>query len=127
MQQDRSIALARLREELERPPFHAVLRPRPIDADPDSGTVTVALDYRDELARAPHDKSFHGGVIATLIDLAGHAAVAVKIGKMAPTIDLRIDYFDHPLARTWSHVHGCSRLVAWWLVSMSTSPTPAGG
>ena len=27
-----------------------------------------------------------------LIDLAGHAAVAVKIGRMAPTIDLRIDY-----------------------------------
>jgi uncharacterized protein (TIGR00369 family) len=24
---------------------------------------------------------------STLIDLAGHAAVAVKIGKMAPTID----------------------------------------
>jgi uncharacterized protein (TIGR00369 family) len=44
------------------------------------------------MARAPDDKSFHGGVIATLIDLAGHAAVAVKIGKMAPTIDLRIDY-----------------------------------
>jgi uncharacterized protein (TIGR00369 family) len=92
MQQDRSIALARLREELKRPPFHALLRPRAIDADPDGGTVTIVLDYRDELARAPHDKSFHGGVIATLIDLTGHAAVAVKIGKMAPTIDLRIDY-----------------------------------
>jgi len=75
MTQDRSTALARLRDELKRPPFHAVLRPRAIDAD-----------------RAPRDKSFHGGVIATLIDLAGHAAVAVKIGKMAPTIDLRIDY-----------------------------------
>jgi uncharacterized protein (TIGR00369 family) len=92
MKQDRSVALAQLGEELKRPPFHAVLRPRPIDADPDSGTVTVALDYRDELARAPDDKSFHGGVIATLIDLAGHAAVAVKVGRMAPTIDLRIDY-----------------------------------
>jgi uncharacterized protein (TIGR00369 family) len=92
MKQDRSVALAQLGEELKRPPFHAVLRPRPIDADPDSGTVTVALDYRDELARAPADKSFHGGVIATLIDLTGHAAVAVKVGRMAPTIDLRIDY-----------------------------------
>jgi uncharacterized protein (TIGR00369 family) len=29
---------------------------------------------------------------ASLIDLAGHAAVAVKIGRKAPTIDLRIDY-----------------------------------
>jgi len=59
MQQDRSIALARLCEELKGPPFHAVLRPRAIDADPDGGSVTIALDYRDELARAPHDKSFH--------------------------------------------------------------------
>jgi uncharacterized protein (TIGR00369 family) len=42
--------------------------------------------------RAPNEKSFHGGVIAILIDIAGHAAVAVKIGKMAPMIDLRIDY-----------------------------------
>ena len=92
MTQDRSTALARLRDELKRPPFHAVLRPRAIDADPDGGTVTIALDYRNQLGRAPRDKSFHGGVIATLIDLAGHAAVAVKIGKMAPTIDLRIDY-----------------------------------
>jgi hypothetical protein len=52
MPQDRSVALARLREELKRPPFHAVLSPRAMDADPDSGSVTIALDYRDELARA---------------------------------------------------------------------------
>jgi acyl-coenzyme A thioesterase PaaI-like protein len=62
MKQDRNVALARLGEELKRPPFHAVLRPRPVDIDPDSGTVSVALDYRDDLARAPDDNSFHGGV-----------------------------------------------------------------
>src|SRR6202035_2834789 len=85
-------ALERLREEMERPPFHRLLQPRALDADPETGTVMIAMGYRDELARAPGEKSFHGGVIATLIDLAGHAAVAVKIGRMAPTIDLRIDY-----------------------------------
>jgi uncharacterized protein (TIGR00369 family) len=89
---DRETALARLNEELMRPPFHRVLRPRAVDVDTEKDIVTIALDYRDELARAPDEKSFHGGVIATLADLAGHAAVAVKIGKMAPTIDLRIDY-----------------------------------
>ena len=92
MMNERNIALARLREEMERPPFHRVLRLQAIDADPDTGTVTIALGYRDELARAPNEQSFHGGVIAALIDLAGHAAVAVKMGRMAPTIDLRIDY-----------------------------------
>ena len=92
MKQDRSVALARLREELKRPPFHAVLRSKTRRCRSRQRYRHIALDYRDELARAPNDKSFHGGVIATLIDLAGHAAVAVKIGKMAPTIDLRIDY-----------------------------------
>jgi uncharacterized protein (TIGR00369 family) len=92
MSADRQAALRRLREEMERPPFHRVLQPQAIDADPETGTVTIALAYRDELARAPGEASFHGGVIATLIDLAGHAAVAIKIGRMTPTIDLRIDY-----------------------------------
>jgi uncharacterized protein (TIGR00369 family) len=92
MSDARDAALARLREEMDGPPFHAVLRPEPIDADPEHGTVTIKLSFRDELARAKGDQAFHGGVIASLIDLAGHAAVAVKIGRMAPTIDLRIDY-----------------------------------
>ena len=92
MSDGRQAALARLRQEMERPPFHRVLQPQALDADPETGTVTIAMAYRDELARGPGDKSFHGGVIASLIDLAGHAAVAVKIGRMAPTIDLRIDY-----------------------------------
>lgn len=89
---DRTTALARLCEEIRRPPFHDLLGPQALDVDTDSGTVTIGLDYREEFARAPNEKSFHGGVIAALIDIAGHAAVAVKIGKMAPTIDLRIDY-----------------------------------
>jgi uncharacterized protein (TIGR00369 family) len=92
MSEARSTALARLREEMEGPPFHRVLQPEPIDADPETGSVTIKLSFRDELARAKGENAFHGGVIASLIDLAGHAAVAVKIGRMAPTIDLRIDY-----------------------------------
>jgi hypothetical protein len=55
MKQDRNVALARLCEELKRPPFHAVLRPRPIDADPDSGNVTVALKVGRMLARVDID------------------------------------------------------------------------
>lgn len=92
MRAGKRAALERLRDEMERPPFHRVLQPRALDAEPETGTVTIGMAYRDELARAPGEKSFHGGVIATLIDLAGHAAVAIKIGRMAPTIDLRIDY-----------------------------------
>jgi uncharacterized protein (TIGR00369 family) len=89
-------ALARLRAEMERPPYHAVLRPEPVAVDSAAGTVVIRLPYRDEFRRAPDEAGYHGGVIAALIDLAGHAAVAVTVGRMVPTIDLRIDYLRAP-------------------------------
>ena len=87
-----AVALARLRHELAHPPFHAVLRPEAVSADPDTGTVVIRLPYQAAFGRAATSGDVHGGVVAALIDLAGHAAVAVQIGRMAPTIDLRIDY-----------------------------------
>jgi len=85
-------ALARLREEMTRPPYHAILRPQAVRVDPKAGIVVVSLAYRPEFRRSPDDAAYHGGVISALIDIAAHAAVAVSIGRMAPTIDLRIDY-----------------------------------
>jgi uncharacterized protein (TIGR00369 family) len=84
--------LDRLREEMDRPPYHAFLRPRPERVDLETGVVVIGLPFRPEFRRAPDQPGYHGGIIAGLIDLAAHAAIAVKIGRMAPTIDLRIDY-----------------------------------
>jgi uncharacterized protein (TIGR00369 family) len=88
--------MERLRAEMERPPYHAVLRPQPVSVDAQAGTVTIRLPYREEFRRAPDAPGYHGGVIAALIDLAGHAAVAVTVGRMVPTIDLRIDFLRAP-------------------------------
>ena len=85
-------ALARLTEELGSPPFHEFLRPQPVSANPETGMVVVRLPFRPEFRRAREGVHYHGGVLASLIDLTAHAAVAVHIGRMAPTIDLRIDY-----------------------------------
>jgi len=85
-------ALARLQHELAHPPFHSVLLPRALSADPVQGRVTILLPYQAHFARAAGSSAVHGGVIATLADMAAHAAVAVQIGRMAPTIDLRIDF-----------------------------------
>jgi uncharacterized protein (TIGR00369 family) len=89
---DSGQALARLEEEMRRPPFHAVLAPQAHSVDPETGEVVIRLPFDSAFGRDPVSIGFHGGVIASLIDLAGHAAVAVKVGKPTPTIDLRIDY-----------------------------------
>ncbi len=86
-----SHALARLEHELAHPPFHAVLAPQAVSADP-CGEVVIRLPYQAQFRRAQDSGDIHGGVIASIIDIAAHAAVAVQIERMAPTIDLRIDY-----------------------------------
>ena len=83
--------MARLRHEMARPPFHSFLKPEALAADA-SGAVVIRLPYRAEFARTPDEAGYHGGVIAALIDLAGHAAIAIRTGHMVPTVDLRIDY-----------------------------------
>jgi uncharacterized protein (TIGR00369 family) len=84
--------LQRLRHELRHPPFHGFLKPEAVSVDAEAGVVVVRLPFRPEFRRAEDGLEYHGGVIAALIDLAAHAAIAVQIGRMVPTIDLRIDY-----------------------------------
>ena len=84
--------LERLRFELANPPYHAFLRPEALAADAEAGVVEIRLPFRPEFARVPDRPEYHGGVIAGLIDPTAHAAIAVRIGRMAPTVDLRIDY-----------------------------------
>lgn len=84
--------LDRLRAEMARAPFHAFLKPEATAVDAETGAVTVLLPFRPEFRRAYDVDDYHGGILAALIDLTAHAAVAVQSGDMAPTIDLRVDY-----------------------------------
>lgn len=81
-----------LRASLAAPPFHQWLRPELRDLDRESGRVTIALPLRAEFRRDPKRPEIHGGVIAALVDIAGHAAIAAKVHHGVPTVDLRIDY-----------------------------------
>jgi acyl-coenzyme A thioesterase PaaI-like protein len=82
---DRAAALARLREEMARPPFHRVLAPQAVHADPATGVVIIRLPYQPRLSRAPNEASYHGGVIATLIDLAGRQSRSVSAEWRRPS------------------------------------------
>ncbi|MEU5519443.1 PaaI family thioesterase [Streptomyces sp. NPDC047860] len=85
-------ALDRLETELARCPYHDFLLPQAVAADADEGTVVVRLPYRPEFRLARDSDFFHGGVLASLVDITAHAAVAVRTGRVSPTVDLRIDY-----------------------------------
>lgn len=77
---------------LARPPFHQWLRPRVLARDAANDSLTIAIAHRPELARSPDVPDYHGGIIAALVDIAGHACLAAKLGRRIPTIDMRVDY-----------------------------------
>lgn len=87
----RSTALGRWREELKRSPFHEVLRTRALDADPSleccGHCARLSRRIRARRTRTRFTEGNRG-----VGRMARHAAIAVKIGKIAPTIDPRIDY-----------------------------------
>jgi uncharacterized protein (TIGR00369 family) len=84
--------LERLKVEMARAPYHAFLLPDPIGVDEAAGVVKVLFRAKPEFRRAYDSDDWHGGVIAAMCDIAAHAAVAVRLGDFAPTIDLRVDY-----------------------------------
>ena len=71
-------------------PFHRLLGLELIRAE--SGVVEMRLAWRNELGRSDDSDWYHGGVISALIDIAGDYAIASRLGRGVPTIDLRVDY-----------------------------------
>lgn len=75
---------------LRRNPFHLWLGLELTKSDAEG--VEIMLRWREELISNPDRGLVHGGILATLIDTAGDYAIAAKIGRAVPTIDLHVDY-----------------------------------
>jgi uncharacterized protein (TIGR00369 family) len=73
-------------------PFHRFLGLTLEEMSEEEGRVTLSATMREEFSRSDQVAELHGGVIASLIDIAGDYAVALKVGRGVPTINLRVDY-----------------------------------
>lgn len=72
-------------------PFHRLLDVRLEEETADR--VVIGVNIRHDLRRSDDGKDIHGGVIASLLDIAAAYAVAkVHTGRSA-TISLAVDYF----------------------------------
>jgi uncharacterized protein (TIGR00369 family) len=70
-----------------------------VACDPDRGFCAMRLPWRAELVGDPEREILHGGVITTLLDTLGGAAVFARSLPAQATLDLRIDYLRPARAR----------------------------
>lgn len=76
--------------------FHKVVKVEAVSLDP-GGALTIKLPFDEAYTLFKKVGAYHGGVIATLIDVAGTMACSVAKGRPTPTIDLRVDYLKSPV------------------------------
>ena len=62
-------------------------------------TAVLRMDWQPDVTRGD-GTIYHGGPVASLIDIAGDMVVAVRAGGGVPTISLRIDYL-RPCTGPW--------------------------
>ncbi len=85
-----SLDLAAFQERMLAAPFHRWLGLKLQAAGHDG--VTIVMPWREEMVSDPVRRYTHGGILAALIDLTADYAIAARIGRGVPTIDMRIDY-----------------------------------
>lgn len=73
-------------------PFMSTLNLIVLVVDYGEAQLTVRMPLHPGLERRVGTKQFHGGAIASFIDVVGDFAVGMMVGGGVPTINLRIDY-----------------------------------
>ncbi len=87
-----TITLSELQEHLQSSPFHKLFDLSCARLDRESGELELRMRYTPSVERSPGTRQYHGGPIASLIDIAGDYALWAVLGYGVPTINLRIDY-----------------------------------
>lgn len=87
---EHAIGIEKLQELITRGPFNKWLNFAVLKAGEDG--VEIRAAWREEWVVNPERRYTHGGILAAIIDVAADYAIAARLGRPVPTIDLRVDY-----------------------------------
>jgi uncharacterized protein (TIGR00369 family) len=94
-----AITIDELQHFLDTAPFHQFLKMNILEADKELESIKIQMKYRQEYQRIEGSGEIHGGVIASLVDIAGDFALIHLLGKGVPTINFRVDFL-RPAVKT---------------------------
>jgi uncharacterized protein (TIGR00369 family) len=76
--------------------FNRFLRMEILAADAAKGTISLKLPFDESFTRIPAAGDYHGGIIASLLDVAGTFAASLVARQATPTMNLRTDFLRAP-------------------------------
>jgi uncharacterized protein (TIGR00369 family) len=87
---EETLTTEELQQLLTRGPFNRWLNFTVLKVDGDG--IEVKATWREEWVVNPDRRYTHGGILCAIIDVAADYAIAARLGRPVPTIDLRVDY-----------------------------------
>ena len=87
---EETLTMDELQQLLRRGPFNRWLSFTVLKVD--DGGIEVNAAWREEWVVNPDRRYTHGGILCAIIDVAADYAIAARLGRPVPTIDLRVDY-----------------------------------
>ena len=85
-----ALSLEEMRSHIHRSPFHRFLDLSLISLSDER--IELELPWRDEFLNEDKDGTMHGGVLASLADVAASYLVFARFGAGGNTISLQVDY-----------------------------------
>lgn len=86
------LTISDIQEHISRSLFHQMFQPQVLDVDNKNQTLVLKVHWRPEFERQPDTNQWHGGVIASLVDIAGcYALMMVATGPML-TLNFSTDF-----------------------------------
>jgi uncharacterized protein (TIGR00369 family) len=84
--------LSKLQALVDSSPLHRTFELSIVAADRENQSVRMRMPFTAAASRDDTSEQFHGGAIASLIDVAGDFALVAALGYGVPTINFRVDY-----------------------------------
>ena len=84
------IGIEKLQQLITRGPFNRWLDFTVLASDENG--LEVKATWRGDWVVNPDRRYTHGGILSAIIDVAADYAIAAKLGRPVPTIDLRVDF-----------------------------------
>ena len=89
---DGAMTKGEIQAMLDRSPFIKFCGMRVTEVDAERERIVMMMPMRPELERGTGTGQYHGGPIASLIDVAGDFALVIRTRGGLPTINFRVDY-----------------------------------
>lgn len=92
MMRHNALTVADIQERISRSKYHQLFQPKVLEVDNDAATLKLQVSMCETFERQPDTGHWHGGVLASLVDIAGCYALMLVAGGPMLTLNFSTDF-----------------------------------